>query len=126
MRDYFVLWKYVDVDGITHWFEADPGPYQFPNIPDLTNPSIKVFVRVPDKKLLTDFFNKYSGFPTQNGMTLDTFSFSFAAGWSRMFGGNTEGGYLKLASVPTSDAFGALYGRPARSPDGRFIRYRPG
>jgi hypothetical protein len=121
VRDYIVLWKVLGLDSVTRWTANFGGDVTFTN-PDIPpNQAEKVYVRVPNEQLLLDAFNRDAGDLTSQAMIIDSNTFTFHEGWSRLFGGNTPGGYARLSDVPTSDAFGALHGRPARDSTGKFI-----
>jgi hypothetical protein len=122
MRDYIVLWNRPEVSGVKTWYADDPGNIPYPNVPDEQLISERVYVRIPNEKLLLDAFNKGKGFLNDCSIKLDSATYSFHEGWGRLFGATTPGGYSKLSDVPTSDAIGALFGRPARDPEtGRFV-----
>jgi len=124
MRDYFVLWTRQTPDtGVRVFYADDPGTIGDPDA-DVYLPSSKIYVRIPDQNLLLRFFNQDTGDATNNFVKMDSFTFRYHEAWGRIFGahGPIPGGYQKLSDMPTSDAFGALHGRPARGFDGRFIR----
>src|SRR4029077_11178042 len=121
MRDYIVLWRQRDTAQVNQvkWFADDPGSGNDFGDPV---PSVKTYVRVPDESLLLRWFNHdLEPYPStsisENGVV-----FGWATMWGRQFGGNIIGGYDNLGAVPTSDAYGALHGRPARGENGQFIR----
>jgi len=122
MRDYIVLWRKFD-EGLQHftWHADQPNPdnHAFPPPdPDVS----KVYVRVPNQELLLRWFTT-----NEDGQSPDYYVHigpvqkAFPEAWSFYFGGDTFGGYTSLDKVPTSDAFGALHGRPARDSGGKFI-----
>jgi hypothetical protein len=117
MRDYFVFYA-EDNEGNLLWHADDPGGAN--SADDLGFVRVhKVFVRVPTKSMLLAYLNSTS-YP-QSFVTFNFTVRSFASFWSGLFGGDFEGGYLNLADMPSSDAFGFIHGRPARDEDGKFI-----
>jgi len=121
MRDYIVVWVRTDFPSNKHrWYADDPGGQNAPDPSPVYN-GTKIFTRMPNQQMILDCFNRSADNPLDNYMQVTGTRYSFADGWKQLFGGDTEGGYLDLNDVPTSDAFGALHGRPARAPDGKFI-----
>jgi hypothetical protein len=121
LRDYIVLWNRLSGDASgRYWFPTNPGPQSAPG--GFQQEAEKVYVPMPNEKTLTAFFNHSVQYDTNNAFLINGFYMTYAGGWQSYFGGNRAGGWSDLTLVPTSDAFGALYGRPARDPaTGKFI-----
>lgn len=89
MRDYFTLWHQSDFNvpySHTIWYPHDPGPGG-----PLDEPATKVYVRVPTKQILLDFFNINILYPYER-----LFPYTI---W-------TAGFYPRRQDVPTPDAQG--------------------
>jgi hypothetical protein len=120
MRDYITLWRQTKPnENFFTWFLEDQGNSDPESDPFYR--TVKIYVRIPDRALLLRWFNTGITSFSTNYVSINGNHFSLAEGWGNIFGATTVGGYAKLTDVPTSDAYGALHGRPARDDQGRFI-----
>jgi len=122
MRDYIVLYRLFDSSKEQgfYWVTDDPGSQGEPHDDGF---SVKTYVRLPDQTLLASFFNHDLRPFVSNFVSIDGNHFAYGEAWGRIFGGDVVGGYSKVDLVPTSAAYGAIPGRPARDSRGRFIRH---
>jgi|SRR5215471_12710185 len=122
MRDYIVLFRSFNADLPNHWeWFPDGGAEENVSGPSGVNSPIKTYVRIPNQTLLLECLNRIrlplnTDYYSENGN-----HFGVDEMWSRLFGGDIVAGYSSLSKMPTSDAYGALHGRPARDSRGRFI-----